>query len=94
MHFFSEFEADADSGLQDWEKHEKRESAKDLESKHAALDVNSVVQINLDKGNPVTGIIRWIGCIPQTQQKMAGVELVSVCVVLICMVSVCILRFM
>ena len=35
-----------------------------------------MVQITLDKGNQVSGIIRWLGYLPQIKHKMAGVELV------------------
>ncbi|XP_028591858.2 ubiquitin carboxyl-terminal hydrolase CYLD-like [Podarcis muralis] len=69
------FEVDADSGLQDQPKRKRSESGEDLESKSPSLDVNSVVRINLDKGNSVTGTICWIGCLPENRQKMAGVEL-------------------
>ncbi|KAM6454652.1 ubiquitin carboxyl-terminal hydrolase CYLD-like isoform 1-T1 [Liasis olivaceus] len=66
---------DMDSGPQEYLKCKRSESTENLENKTRSLDVNSVVQINLDKGNAVTGTIRWIGCLPKTQQKMAGVEL-------------------
>ncbi|XP_062987266.1 ubiquitin carboxyl-terminal hydrolase CYLD-like [Elgaria multicarinata webbii] len=70
-----EFALDTDSGLQEQLKRKRSESAEQLESQPASLSVNSVVQINVDKDNSVTGTIRWIGCLPKTQQKMAGVEL-------------------
>ncbi|XP_061463089.1 ubiquitin carboxyl-terminal hydrolase CYLD-like [Rhineura floridana] len=70
------FEVVPDSGLQDQFKRKRSESAEDVESsKPPSLEVNSVVRINLGKGNSVTGTICWIGCLPEAQQKMAGVEL-------------------
>ncbi|XP_030075726.1 ubiquitin carboxyl-terminal hydrolase CYLD [Microcaecilia unicolor] len=41
----------------------------------SALGVNSMVQIFLNKGSPVSGIIRWIGTLPTSNSLMAGVEL-------------------
>ncbi|XP_067416176.1 ubiquitin carboxyl-terminal hydrolase CYLD-like isoform X2 [Emydura macquarii macquarii] len=54
---------------------ERSESGEELESRKRSLDVNSMVQITLDKGNPVSGIIRWLGYLPNITHKMAGVEL-------------------
>ncbi|XP_067323339.1 ubiquitin carboxyl-terminal hydrolase CYLD-like [Anolis sagrei] len=68
-------ELDTDFGpFQEQLKRKGSESGEEKESK-PPLSINSVVQINLEKGNPVTGTIRWIGCLPKTQQKMAGIEL-------------------
>ncbi|XP_053106189.1 ubiquitin carboxyl-terminal hydrolase CYLD-like isoform X2 [Hemicordylus capensis] len=71
----SAFEVETDSGPQEQVKRKRIESTKDLASKLPSLGVNSVVQISLDKENSVTGTIRWIGCLSNTQQTMAGVEL-------------------
>ncbi|ETE61821.1 Ubiquitin carboxyl-terminal hydrolase CYLD, partial [Ophiophagus hannah] len=59
----------------DYLKHKRSESSVNSEDKASSLDVNSVVQINLDKGRAVTGTIRWIGCLPNAQQRVAGIEL-------------------
>lgn len=64
-------------GSQRQMKRERSESGEELESRKQSLDVNSMVQITLDKGNPVSGIIRWLGYMPKIEHKMAGVELVS-----------------
>ncbi|XP_062426690.1 ubiquitin carboxyl-terminal hydrolase CYLD-like isoform X1 [Rhea pennata] len=56
-------------------KQEISESDEDCESGNSSLEVNSMVQITLDKGNRVSGIIRWLGYLPQIKHKMAGVEL-------------------
>ncbi|XP_039224646.1 ubiquitin carboxyl-terminal hydrolase CYLD-like isoform X1 [Crotalus tigris] len=66
---------DQDSGLQEYLKHKRSESTEHPADGTCSLDVNSVVQINLDKGRAVTGTIRWIGCLPNAQQRMAGIEL-------------------
>ncbi|KAM3841019.1 ubiquitin carboxyl-terminal hydrolase CYLD-like isoform 3-T3 [Vipera latastei] len=66
---------DQDSGLQEYLKREGSQSPELLEDRARALDVNSMVQINLDQGRAVTGTIRWIGCLPNAQQRMAGIEL-------------------
>lgn len=39
------------------------------------LEVNSAVQINVDQGPPVTGVIRWMGQLPGVSGQQAGVEL-------------------
>ena len=52
------------------------ESGDECEGVNPSLEVNSMVQITLDKGNQVSGIIRWLGYLPHTKHKMAGVELV------------------
>lgn len=57
-------------------KRQASESGKEGESGNPPLEVNSMVQITLDKGNQVFGIIRWLGYLPQIKHKMAGVELV------------------
>ncbi|KAL7985685.1 hypothetical protein Chor_010624 [Crotalus horridus] len=64
-----------DSGLQEYLKQKRSESTEHPADGTCSLDVNSVVQINLDKGRAVTGTIRWIGCLPNAQQRMAGIEL-------------------
>nr|XP_020633462.1 ubiquitin carboxyl-terminal hydrolase CYLD-like [Pogona vitticeps] len=69
------FEIEADSGPQDRLKCKRSESETEKETKPPSLDVNSVVQIDLEKGNSVTGTIRWVGCLPNTREKVAGVEL-------------------
>ncbi|XP_054023491.1 ubiquitin carboxyl-terminal hydrolase CYLD [Dryobates pubescens] len=56
-------------------KHEISESSAECPSGNPSLEVNSMVQITLDKGNQVSGIIRWLGYLPQIKHKMAGVEL-------------------
>nr|XP_014433325.1 ubiquitin carboxyl-terminal hydrolase CYLD-like isoform X4 [Pelodiscus sinensis] len=71
----SEFEPDMAPGSLRQIKRERSESGEDLESGKHSLDVNSVVQITLDKGNSVTGIIRWLGYLPNIKHRMAGVEL-------------------
>lgn len=57
-------------------KQERYDSGEMCESRNSPLEVNSMVQITLDKGNQVSGIIRWLGYLPQIKHKMAGVELV------------------
>ncbi|MEE6522667.1 hypothetical protein FKM82_021278 [Ascaphus truei] len=39
------------------------------------LEVNSMVQIQYKEGELAFGIIRWMGYLPQMEDKMAGVEL-------------------
>ncbi|PKU36142.1 ubiquitin carboxyl-terminal hydrolase cyld-like [Limosa lapponica baueri] len=56
-------------------KRERNESGEECEGGNSSLEVNSMVQITLDKGNQVSGIIRWLGYLPQIKHKMAGVEL-------------------
>ncbi|KAJ7338217.1 hypothetical protein JRQ81_010916 [Phrynocephalus forsythii] len=68
-------ELETDVGPQEQMKHKRNESAAEKGAKPSSLDVNSVVEINLEKGNSVTGTIRWIGCLPDTLEKVAGVEL-------------------
>nr|XP_033789517.1 ubiquitin carboxyl-terminal hydrolase CYLD-like isoform X2 [Geotrypetes seraphini] len=48
---------------------------KDGSARSSTLGVNSMVQISLNKGSPVSGIIRWIGTLPTRSSVMAGVEL-------------------
>lgn len=57
-------------------KQERNDSGEMCESGNSLLEVNSMVQITLDKGSQVSGIIRWLGYLPQIKHKMAGVELV------------------
>lgn len=57
-------------------KQEISESGEECDGGNSALEVNSMVQITLDKGTQVSGIIRWLGYLPQIEHKMAGVELV------------------
>lgn len=57
-------------------KQEISESSEEGEGGNSPLEVNSMVQITLDKGNQVSGIIRWVGYLPQIKEKMAGIELV------------------
>uniref|UniRef100_A0A8D0GF04 Ubiquitin carboxyl-terminal hydrolase CYLD n=1 Tax=Sphenodon punctatus TaxID=8508 RepID=A0A8D0GF04_SPHPU len=68
-------ETDGDPGFHKLTKRERSESGENLEGSQVTLDVNSVVQISLDKGNSVTGTIRWVGYLPKTEYKTAGVEL-------------------
>lgn len=39
------------------------------------LEVDSLVQIQYQEGEMAYGIIRWLGCLPQMEDTMAGVEL-------------------
>ncbi|GCB81925.1 hypothetical protein scyTo_0022254, partial [Scyliorhinus torazame] len=39
------------------------------------LGVKSLVQINLGKGEPMTGVIQWMGHLPDLTDEIAGVEL-------------------
>nr|XP_006009729.1 PREDICTED: ubiquitin carboxyl-terminal hydrolase CYLD-like [Latimeria chalumnae] len=39
------------------------------------LGVNSVVEVDVDRGNPVSGTIRWVGRLPLKDCISAGVEL-------------------
>ncbi|XP_077207437.1 ubiquitin carboxyl-terminal hydrolase CYLD-like isoform X2 [Paroedura picta] len=66
---------DTDGGLCTQRKRERSKSPEDGEPRPAALDVNSLVQIDLSPGSCVTGTIRWIGYMLKTQRKMAGIEL-------------------
>uniref|UniRef100_A0A8C8AH37 ubiquitinyl hydrolase 1 n=1 Tax=Otus sunia TaxID=257818 RepID=A0A8C8AH37_9STRI len=72
---FSLFESDMGMGHSTQMKREINESGEECESGNSSLEVNSMVQITLDKGNQVSGIIRWLGYLPQIKHKMAGVEL-------------------
>ncbi|XP_074745264.1 ubiquitin carboxyl-terminal hydrolase CYLD-like isoform X2 [Strix uralensis] len=72
---FSLFESDMGLGHPTQMKREINESGEECESGNSSLEVNSMVQITLDKGNQVSGIIRWLGYLPQIKHKMAGVEL-------------------
>ncbi|XP_034615488.1 ubiquitin carboxyl-terminal hydrolase CYLD-like [Trachemys scripta elegans] len=69
------FEPDMAPGSLRQLKRERSGSGEELESEKQSLDVNSMVQITLDKGNLVSGIIRWLGYLPRIEPKMAGVEL-------------------
>ncbi|XP_042321038.1 ubiquitin carboxyl-terminal hydrolase CYLD-like [Sceloporus undulatus] len=70
------FELETDIGsFQEQLKRKRSQSTEEKEKKSPSLGVNSMVQINLEKGNSVTGTIRWIGCLPKMQHKMAGIEL-------------------
>lgn len=40
------------------------------------LSLNSLVEVTLGKGNSY-GIVRWIGVLPERQEVMAGLELVT-----------------
>ncbi|XP_048338902.1 ubiquitin carboxyl-terminal hydrolase CYLD-like [Sphaerodactylus townsendi] len=71
----SSLEVHKDGGPQMQRKRERSESLEDRENKLPSLDVNSVVQIDLGTGSFVTGTIRWIGYMLETEQKMAGIEL-------------------
>ncbi|XP_051467342.1 ubiquitin carboxyl-terminal hydrolase CYLD-like [Apus apus] len=72
---FSPFKPDVGLGHPNQLKREISESAEECEGGNPPLEVNSMVQITLDKGNQVSGIIRWLGYLPQIKHKMAGVEL-------------------
>ncbi|XP_026699448.1 ubiquitin carboxyl-terminal hydrolase CYLD-like isoform X2 [Athene cunicularia] len=72
---YSLFESDMGLGRPTQMKREINESGEECESGNSSLEVNSMVQITLDKGNQVSGIIRWLGYLPQIKDKMAGVEL-------------------
>nr|DBA23896.1 TPA: hypothetical protein GDO54_011611 [Pyxicephalus adspersus] len=39
------------------------------------LEVDSLVQIQFQEGELAYGIIRWLGCLPEKEDTMAGVEL-------------------
>ncbi|KAM6283284.1 ubiquitin carboxyl-terminal hydrolase CYLD-like [Porphyrio hochstetteri] len=69
------FESDVALGHPKQMKREISESGEEFEAGNSSLEVNSMVQITLDKGNQVSGIIRWLGHLPQIKHKMAGVEL-------------------
>lgn len=73
---FPTFESDVGLGHSKQPKRPASESGEEGESGNPPLEVNSMVQITLDKGNQVFGIIRWLGYLPQIKHKMAGVELV------------------
>ncbi|XP_010226172.1 PREDICTED: ubiquitin carboxyl-terminal hydrolase CYLD-like [Tinamus guttatus] len=75
QNLFLPYESDMDPGHPNQMKQELSESGEDCESGNSSLEVNSMVQITLDKGNQVSGIIRWLGYLPQIKHKMAGVEL-------------------
>ncbi|XP_071594635.1 ubiquitin carboxyl-terminal hydrolase CYLD-like isoform X1 [Heliangelus exortis] len=72
---FSPFESDVGLGHPNQLQQELSESTEECEGGNSSLEVNSMVQITLDKGNQVSGIIRWLGYLPQIKHKMAGVEL-------------------
>ncbi|KAM4704733.1 ubiquitin carboxyl-terminal hydrolase CYLD-like [Rhinophrynus dorsalis] len=59
-----EWKNDSSSGLQDKEDVGK-----------TSLEVNSMVQIQFNEGEFAFGIIRWLGYLPEKEEKMAGVEL-------------------
>uniref|UniRef100_A0A8C3U4Z3 ubiquitinyl hydrolase 1 n=1 Tax=Catharus ustulatus TaxID=91951 RepID=A0A8C3U4Z3_CATUS len=73
--FFPTFESDVGFGKANQVKQEISESSEEGEGGNSPLEVNSMVQITLDKGNQVSGIIRWVGYLPQIKEKMAGIEL-------------------
>ncbi|XP_064255508.1 ubiquitin carboxyl-terminal hydrolase CYLD-like isoform X1 [Passer domesticus] len=73
--FFPTFNSSMDFGKPNQMKQEISESSEEGEGGNSPLEVNSMVQITLDKGNQVSGIIRWLGYLPQIKDKMAGVEL-------------------
>ncbi|XP_066064511.1 ubiquitin carboxyl-terminal hydrolase CYLD-like isoform X1 [Chamaea fasciata] len=73
--FFPTFDSDAGFGKPNPMKREISKSSEEGEGGNSPLEVNSMVQITLDKGNQVSGIIRWLGYLPQIKDKMAGVEL-------------------
>uniref|UniRef100_A0A8B9QLY4 Ubiquitin carboxyl-terminal hydrolase CYLD n=1 Tax=Anas platyrhynchos TaxID=8839 RepID=A0A8B9QLY4_ANAPL len=72
---FPTFGPDVGLGHSKQPKRQASESGEEGESGNPPLEVNSMVQITLDKGNQVFGIIRWLGYLPQIKHKMAGVEL-------------------
>ncbi|XP_010007865.1 PREDICTED: ubiquitin carboxyl-terminal hydrolase CYLD-like [Nestor notabilis] len=72
---FSPFESNMGLGPPNQMKQELSESSEECDGGNSALEVNSMVQITLDKGTRVSGIIRWLGYLPQIKHKMAGVEL-------------------
>ncbi|XP_019383804.1 PREDICTED: ubiquitin carboxyl-terminal hydrolase CYLD-like [Gavialis gangeticus] len=69
------FEPVGDPGFQKQLMRERSQNGNEWESGHPSLGVNSLVQLSLDKGNQVSGTIRWVGNLPRTTHKMAGVEL-------------------
>ncbi|KAI6075127.1 Ubiquitin carboxyl-terminal hydrolase CYLD-like protein [Aix galericulata] len=71
---FPTFESDLGLGHSKQPKQPASESGEEGEGGKPPLEVNSMVQITLDKGNPVFGIIRWLGYLPQIKHKMAGDE--------------------
>ncbi|XP_033921341.1 ubiquitin carboxyl-terminal hydrolase CYLD-like [Melopsittacus undulatus] len=71
---FPPFESNMGSGPPNQMKQEISESSEECDGGNS-LEVNSMVQITLDKGTRVSGIIRWLGYLPQFEHKMAGVEL-------------------
>ncbi|OXB60938.1 hypothetical protein ASZ78_001516 [Callipepla squamata] len=72
---FPPFESDMGVEHSKQMKQQRSESGEECEGVNPSLEVNSMVQITLDKGNQVSGIIRWLGYLPHTKHKMAGVEL-------------------
>ncbi|XP_027487270.1 ubiquitin carboxyl-terminal hydrolase CYLD-like, partial [Corapipo altera] len=72
---FPSFDSDVGLGPPNPRKAETSESSEEGEGGNSPLEVNSMVQIALDKGSQVSGIIRWLGFLPQIKEKMAGVEL-------------------
>uniref|UniRef100_A0A8B9EXZ0 Ubiquitin carboxyl-terminal hydrolase CYLD n=2 Tax=Amazona TaxID=12929 RepID=A0A8B9EXZ0_9PSIT len=72
---FSPFESNVALGPRNQMEQEVSESSEECDGGKSALEVNSMVQITLDKGTRVSGIIRWLGYLPQIEHKMAGVEL-------------------
>lgn len=72
---FPPFESDMGVEHSKQMKQQIGESGDECEGVNPSLEVNSMVQITLDKGNQVSGIIRWLGYLPHTKHKMAGVEL-------------------
>ncbi|XP_009069228.1 PREDICTED: ubiquitin carboxyl-terminal hydrolase CYLD-like, partial [Acanthisitta chloris] len=73
--FFSSFDSTVGLGHPNVTKQGMSESSEECDSGNSGLEVNSMVQITLDKGNQVSGIIRWLGYLPYVEHKMAGVEL-------------------
>lgn len=41
------------------------------------LDIGSMVEVLSKRDKPTYGLIRWIGFLPNTDKKVAGLELVS-----------------
>lgn len=63
------------TGERDFEVSKKEEEEEEDEQQdHHLLEINSMVEVN---NPPIYGVIRWIGNLPDVDETIAGLELVS-----------------
>ena len=42
-----------------------------------SIEIGTLVSLKSD-GIPIYGVVRWIGCLPESDLEMAGIELVKI----------------